>query len=113
MGLMKYIKELNIDFNQWNKLTNDDSDWHNMEFVEGKTIDYYKKKYPIGTKVKIREDSEYYIFNTKNDPHSIGRIIDYNNETNIFIDSVIFYVKWDNNFTNSYKIFDLKYFKLN
>jgi hypothetical protein len=108
---MKYIKKLNIDFDQWNKLN--DSRWHNMKFVKGKTIDYYEKKYPIGTKVKIRKDSIYYKNTRDNPKDTIGYInyVEFMYNKNIIINDYIFHVKWNNNGQNSYKIIDLKYYK--
>jgi len=108
---MKYI-----DFNQWDKLKND-LDWYNMDFIEGKTIDYYKNKYPIGTKVKLRKDSIFYNKNTNNDPkYTIGKIDHYyndniyNNLSVIKYNYFIFYVKWLNGYINSYRLIDLEYY---
>jgi len=116
---MKYIKILNIDFDQWDKLNNN-SGWHNIEFVKGKTIDYYKKKYPEGTKVRIRKDSIYYYndyIDVSNPKDIIGYLDYYNNdifflssEKVIKISDYIFHVKWTNNNQNSYRIIDLEYY---
>jgi hypothetical protein len=112
---MKYIKKLNIDFDQWDKLPN--QGWHNMKFVEGKTIDYYKKMYPEGTKVRIRKDSKYYYhdyIDVSNPKDIIGYLKYENNNNNdiIKIKDYIFYVEWNNGFSNSYSVFDLEYFIL-
>jgi hypothetical protein len=108
---MKYIKKLNIDFDQWGELNNNPG-WHNMKFVEGKTIDYYKKIYPKWTKVRIRKDSIYYKENTKHNPrNTIGYIYDYTKYFNLFEFDYIFRVNWNNGEDNLYKITDLEYYK--
>jgi hypothetical protein len=111
---MKYIKKLNIDFDNWNKLN--DSGWHNMKFVKGKTIDYYKKMYPEWTKVRIRKDSIYYdnsYYDKLSNPiDTIGYLHYYNNLNIIDIYYHIFYVNWSNGQSNSYKITDLEYYKI-
>jgi hypothetical protein len=111
---MKYIKKLNIDFDQWDKLPN--QGWHNMKFVEGKTIDYYKKMYPEGTKVRIRKDSIYYNRTLNNPKDVIGYINSNKYKEYYFIDNLfkfdyIFYVNWSNGLSNSYRITDLEYYK--
>jgi len=107
---MKYIKKLNIDFDQWDKLPN--SGWFDMKFIEGKTIDYYKRIYPEGTKVRIKKDTIYY-YNDIVPRGTIGyldRYINYNNiikRNNYFI-----FVKWNNIIDKFiYKIIDLEYYK--
>jgi len=114
---MKYIKKLNIDFDQWDKLNNN-LGWYNMKFVKGKTIDYYEKKYPIGTIVKIRDNFKYYYYDEINNPKDtigyinyVGFMSLYINNKNIIINDYIFHVKWNNNGQNSYRIIDLKYYK--
>jgi len=118
---MKYIKKLNIDFDNWNKLN--DSGWHNMEFIEDETINYYKKMYPAGTKVRIRKDSKYYddykdskyyddYIDVSNPKDIIGYLKYENNDNNIIkIKDYIFYVEWTNGYFNSYRINDLEYYK--
>ena len=109
---MKYIKKLNIDFDQWGKLNNNPG-WHNIKFIEGKTIDYYKKMYPEGTKIRIRKDSIYYNRNTKNNPKdTIGYIYDYNDRYYIVKkNNHVVFVKWNTGVRNTYKIIDLEYIK--
>ena len=114
---MKYIKILNIDFDQWDELNNN-SGWHNMKFVDGKTINYYKKKYPEGTKVKIRKDSIYYKENTRYNPRDTIGYINSNryNLYSLMIHKLteyeyIFHVNWSNGEDNIYKINDLEYYK--
>jgi hypothetical protein len=108
---MKYIKKLNIDFDQWGELNNNPG-WHNMEFIEGETIDYYEKKYPKGTKVRIRKDSIYYKENTKYNPrNTIGYIYGYTKYFNLFEFDYIFRINWNNGENNLYKITDLEYYK--
>jgi hypothetical protein len=103
---MKY----NIDFDQWGELK---PKWHNMEFVENKTVEYYEKKYPIGTKVRIKKDSVYYNRNTRDNPkHVIGYIYGYKEYSGYFDKYYYFiYVVWDNKGYNSYRIIDLEYYK--
>jgi hypothetical protein len=101
---MKYIKRLNIDFNNWNEL--DNFKWYNMDNIN---IDQLLLKYPKGIKVRIRKDSLYYKKNTKNNPRdTIGYITGY--EYNIF-DYYIIFVNWDNGQSNSYRVIDLEYYK--
>jgi hypothetical protein len=84
-----------------------------MVFVKYKTIGYYKKKYPKGTKVRIREDSEYYEQNTKYNPRdTIGYIYDYKEYSGYFDKYYYFiYVKWNTPFLMEYRITDLEYYK--
>jgi hypothetical protein len=112
---MKYIKKLNIDFDQWNKL-DDNLGWYNMKFVKGKKYDYYQKLYPVGTKVRIRKDSIYYDLHN---PTVIGKIVDYFFNINYYgvsdrqLDTPFNYfirVKWSTGYKNSYRIIDLEYY---
>jgi len=113
---MKYIKKLNIDFDQWSELNNN-SGWYNMEL--NKTIDYYINKYPVGTKVRIRKDSLYYKENTNSNPKdTIGEIYRINpDELDLQLvinDNFIFDVIWPTGYRNSYssyRVFDLEYYK--
>jgi hypothetical protein len=105
---MKY----NIDFDQWSELPN--PGWHNIEL--NKTIGYYINKYPVGTKVRIRKDSKYYKENTKNNPKdTIGEIYKINfDDINPYLkanDIHIIRVTWLTGCKNSYRVFDLEYYK--
>jgi hypothetical protein len=110
---MKYINKLNIDFDQWGELNNNPG-WHNMKFVEGKTIDYYKKMYPEGTKVRIRKDFKYYYYDKLSNPIDTIGYLHYNNMNMNIIKFYhhIFHVNWSNEQSNSYKITDLEYYKI-
>ena len=107
---MKYINKLNINFDQWDELNFNNLGWHNMEFVKNKTIDYYKNKYPIGTKVRLRKNSKYYKENTKDNPRNvIGKIVSYNFYYPIYSFNHIIQVEWLDYIINNYKISDLEY----
>jgi len=101
---MKYIKRLNIDFNNWNEL-DDNLGWYNMKFVKDKKYDYYQKLYPVGTKVRIRKDSIYYDKDFFYNPTVIGKIVDYLFNVNYFIR-----VKWLTGYYNTYRVIDLEYY---
>jgi hypothetical protein len=108
---MRYIKKL-IDFDQWGELNN--SGWYNMELNE--RIGYYINKYPIGTKVRIKKDSEYYKEDTKDNPRYIIGEINRINPDGLDLqsyvdDNYIFNVIWTPDHENIYRVFDLEYLK--
>lgn len=66
---------------------------------------------PIGKKVKIRKNSEYYGISVSNPAEMVGTIIKYNNE-DIYNKHYIYKVKWDNKYTNNYKSSDLELWEI-
>jgi len=109
---MRYIKKLNIDFNNWENV--DDSLIGPIEF--GKSKDYYKNL--IGKGVKLSKNSIYYKENTPSNPSNINGIIKdfntkawYNLKPLSFLkidDNHYFNVIWDNGKSNRYRIKDLE-----
>jgi len=95
---MKYIKQLNINFNNWDEIKDEKGpiDYgHNEEF--------YKNL--INKKVKLRIGSQYFIENTPSNPADMdGVIIEFRGLDNNYC----FRVQWSNGESNSYRIKDLE-----
>jgi len=107
---MKYIKELNINFNNWEEVDLDDKG--PIKF--NKSEEYYKKL--VGKKVRIKKSSNFYYEDSPVNPADINGIIYKYRIKYYFIPSTFsqsdnnyyFVVKWNNGKINQYRIKDLE-----
>jgi len=100
---MKYIKKLNIDFDNWEEVDLDDKG--PIKF--NKSEEYYKKL--VGKKVKIIKNTIYYDNGDNNPKDIIGIIIRFDSYDYKYTSSKYYFrVKWNNGKLNSYRINDLE-----
>jgi len=109
---MKYNKELNIDFNNWDEINDEKGP---IKFDQ--PLEYYKGL--VDKKVRIKTSSKYYTDRDNNPKNvdgiitSFGYSISWSNPKGYkyfseFDTNHYFHITWDNKNKNSYRIKDLE-----